>query len=103
MSSKDLTEALRAIMRDQPSSTPLDPMATRGGVAVAKSAAPLGGGGKTSSGGIASPLTEPDAATREYWPGGWKTTDGLFSFPALKVIKMNDANGEAVELRFDEP
>lgn len=103
MSTKDLAETLRKIMVGKAGNSPLDPMAERGGVKPSKSSAALGGGGKASGGGIASPLTETDAATREYWPGGWTTTDGLFSFPALKVIQMTDANGEDVELRFDEP
>jgi len=42
-------------------------------------------------------------ASREYWPVGWKTTDGLFTLPAIKTVVFADANGEPVELRFANP
>lgn len=55
-----------------------------------------GGGGGT----IASPLTE---VSREYWPSGWQTTDGMFVFPAIKKVTMTDSAGETVVFNFSEP
>lgn len=98
--SKDLTEALRALMEQSSEPTP-DPMKARGGTGSAKSAAILESGKK--GGGIASPLTENSFALRQYHTTNFKTTDGLFSFPAIKKIKMLDANGETVDLIFADP
>ena len=56
-----------------------------------------------SGGGIASPLTEPDAGTREYWPGGLVSSDGLFTLPAIKVLNLTDANGAAVQIQLADP
>lgn len=57
----------------------------------------------SSAGGIASPLTEPDASTREYWPGGLASSDGIFVLPAIKVLNLTDANGAAVQIRLADP
>ncbi|MCY1520912.1 hypothetical protein D9M68_557070 [compost metagenome] len=59
----------------------------------------FGGGG----GGIASPLTEPSFAAREYWPSGWPSSDGLFEVPAIKVLHLEDADGAKVEINLAEP
>ena len=45
-------------------------------------------------GGIASPLTEPSFAAREWWEEGWMFSDGLFSMPMLKKITFLDAEGK---------
>lgn len=103
MSSKDLSDALRKLMESQPTQGQPEPMPVRGGVSSSKSAAPLGGGGKSASGGIASPLVELSSSTREYYSTGWKTTDGLFSFPALKKVVMTDANDNTVVFEFAAP
>jgi hypothetical protein len=59
-----------------------------------------------ASAGIASPLTEPDAATRTYHAARIvTTTDGVFTFEIedLATIAMTDANGRDVALEFDAP
>lgn len=55
------------------------------------------------AGGIASPLTETAFADREFYAGGWKTTDGLFTLPAIKKLKFLDANNAEVVLDFKAP
>lgn len=52
-----------------------------------------------TGGGIAGPLVEPDAQQRAWWPNGYATTDGLLVLPAIKTLKLQDANGEPVEIQ----
>lgn len=52
-----------------------------------------------TGGGIAGPLVEPDAKQRAWWPNGYATTDGLLVLPAIKTLKLQDANGEPVEVQ----
>lgn len=69
------------------------------GRGVYQAKAPLSGG----TGGIASPLTEPDAATREYFDQVLlPTTDGLVwvRWKSLKKINMVDANNSPVTFEF---
>lgn len=54
---------------------------------------------KTGTGGIAGPLVEPDAQQRAWWPNGYASTDGLLVLPAIKTLKLQDANGEPVEVQ----
>lgn len=56
-----------------------------------------------TGGGIASPLTEASALTREWWGAGWPSTDGIFEYPAEKKVLMADANGAPVEFRYASP
>lgn len=79
----------------------LPPVAPVGGVPAARGRATYTP--KTSAGGIASPLTEADASTREYWPDGLTSSDGLFVLPAIKVLKLTDANGADVEIQLADP
>ncbi|MDG9783122.1 hypothetical protein [Metapseudomonas otitidis] len=52
-----------------------------------------------TGGGIAGPLVEPDAQQRAWWPNGYASTDGLLVLPAIKTLKLQDANGEPVEIQ----
>lgn len=56
----------------------------------------------TGTGGIASPLTEPDYSAREWWPNGHLSSDGLFVLPAAKRVVMTDANGAEVIFDYAE-
>lgn len=56
-----------------------------------------------TSGGIASPITEPSYAAREWWPDGILSSDGLFVIPAVKKIVAADANSAEVIFEFAEP
>jgi len=59
--------------------------------------------GAAAGGGIASPLTEADIASREYWPSGLKSSDGLFILAAIKTLNLTDANGAAVQIQMANP
>lgn len=56
-----------------------------------------------TGGGIASPVTEPTADTRQYWAGGWPSNDGLLVLPALRRVTMQDANGAEVIFDYADP
>ncbi len=102
--SKDLTEALAALTkqaRQRPEPRPQPRGSAPRQTAAATPGAPAASEG--GSGGIASPLTEATASNRVYWPAGWKTTDGLFTFPAIRRVNMVDADGASVILDFAEP
>jgi len=99
---KDLTDALRQLT-EKPGYEPNVVPQPRGAARRVVVAAPPPGSSKGGSGGIASPVTEVDVSGREYWAAGWKTTDGLFVFPAIKKIVMADSNSETVEFRFANP
>lgn len=58
---------------------------------------------KTGTGGIASPVTEPAFAAREYWPAGLVSSDGLFVLPAPKKLVMTDAGGSEVIFEYANP
>jgi hypothetical protein len=103
---RDLTEALRALTESGiGKSSRRD---TRLPAAPEPPAIPArtGKAGPTSApgaGGIASPLTETDFADREFYATGWTTADGLFTLPAIKTLKMRDANDQEVVFEFKEP
>ena len=93
MSSKDLTEALRALT-EQANNRPSvqDAMNARGATGRSVASALLDGGG--NGGGIASPLTETNYADRTWHPERTITsTDGVWALKIkpLKSIKFNDA------------
>lgn len=100
--SKDLTEALRAIMEGNGTDKP-DPMAARGVVPKIKSSAALYKTGKDAGGGVASPLTETAYADRTFHPDyEIYSSDGLFTLKIKPVasMKFTDANSEIVVLNF---
>ncbi|MCY1349082.1 hypothetical protein D9M69_352550 [compost metagenome] len=103
MSDKNLVRNLNALWSpDQRKSlSVIEPRGSLAGkrVTVAYKPPISGGGG----GGIASPLTEPSFAAREYWPSGWPSSDGLFEVPAIKVLHLEDADGAKVEINLAEP
>lgn len=57
--------------------------------------------------GIASPLTEvvddDGNPVREYHDTPITSTDGLLTIPAVKTLKMTDANGREVVFEYAEP
>lgn len=81
-----------------PAAKPLSPIPARSGAAAQTR--------KTSgTGGIASPLTETSYADREFYAAKSVTSmDGVFALSVrrLKTLKMTDANGDAVEMRFKD-
>lgn len=62
-----------------------------------------GSGLDDGTAGIASPITEPDFADREYYATGLRSSDGLFFLPAVKKIVMQDASGAPAVFEFAEP
>lgn len=66
-------------------------------------------------GGIASPLTEKTKVVqdaegnsktvpdRDYYAGGFTSSDGLFILPAISVQRMTDASGADVQFIFANP
>ena len=103
MSGKDLTEALRTLTEQAQGADSGPPaMKTRGIAGKARSSALLGGS-SGNGGGIASPLTETSFAARQFWAGGFTTTDGLFTLPAIKQITTTDATGTELIINFAEP
>lgn len=52
----------------------------------------------SSGGGIASPLEEISYSTRLYHTNGIPSTDGLFIYPLLSRLQLEDANGDPVEI-----
>lgn len=52
----------------------------------------------TSGGGIASPLEEVSYSNRLYHTNGIPSTDGLFIYPLLSRLQLEDANGDPVEI-----
>lgn len=72
------------------------------GIAAYQAGSGAGGGG----GGIASPLTETDASTREYWDESvYLSGDYLVGIilKPLKQINMTDDAGAPVVMRYAEP
>lgn len=57
----------------------------------------------TGGAGLASPLTEPSFAAREFWPTGLVSSDGLFFLPAEKKVVMQDAEGSPAVFEYANP
>lgn len=98
---QEIDEALNALLRERTTGSNRPP--ARGAAQrVVSAAAPGGTGGGGTAGDVES-LTEASVASREYWPTGWQTTDGLFTFPAIKKVVMTNAASETVTFNFANP
>lgn len=99
---REEVDDINAVVRQPRQRTALPAVAPRGGVP-----AQVGTGNyrppSTGGAGLASPVTEPSFAAREYWPGGLLSSDGLFVIPAVKKIVMQDANGAPAVFEYAEP
>ena len=102
---KDLTEALRSLTESGAGQTSRVDKALPSRPNPPAIPARTGAAGPVANpaSGIASPLTETAFADREFYEGGWKTTDGLFTLPAIKKLKFLDANNAEVVLDFKSP
>lgn len=110
-----IKENLNALETPRRKSGELARRSAKGGVPATTSAGtprvqPTG----TTSGGIASPLTEktknigtelaPEmVADREYYPAGLPSSDGLLLLPAIKKQTFTDANGAEAVFDFATP
>lgn len=104
--SKDLTEALRAMMAGDSSTNVVPALKPRGAAPAVVSAVPLPGAAKGSGGGIASPLDETAYADRTWHAEKIiSSTDGLFSLRIKPVasIKFKDAAQADVVIQFKAP
>lgn len=99
---REEVEDLNAVIKQRRQRSPLPALEARGGIP-----AQTGTGNYTappaSAGGLASPVTEPSFATREYWPNGLVSSDGLFVLPAVKKVVMEDANGAEAVFEYAQP
>lgn len=99
---RDEVEDLNAVIKQRRQRSALPALEARGGIpaqtGTGNYAAPPATGG-----GIASPLVEPTASTREYYdPVLLPTTDGLawVRWRSVKKFVMEDANEDEVILEF---
>jgi len=86
----------RAVIRAQPGTVARPTITGVNGIG------PVGEGA-----GVASPLTESDADSREFHdtPRTITSTDGVYTVEIrdIQKVEMNDANGNLVEFIFDQP
>ena len=106
MSSKDLSEALRALTERGQSADGAGPaaMKARGAAGISRVGALLGGDAATS--GIASPLVETAYADRTFHANQTITSsDGLFTLviKPVKTIRFKDAAARDVTIEFKAP
>lgn len=101
---KDITEALRSLTEASGQTSRVDKvLPARPSPPAIPERTGRAGPVATPGAGIASPLTETAFADREFYATGWKTTDSLFTLPAIKKIKMLDANSQEVVFDFKSP
>lgn len=100
---------LRALNKANTQERKLRALSARGSEPAKRGRADWKAPAATSSGGIASPLTEvvvDGVGDREYWPAMiQETTDGLLSFEVqpIKKWKFLDADGNPVVLNIAKP
>ncbi|WP_418338516.1 hypothetical protein [Pseudomonas citronellolis] len=88
----------------------LNPLEQPGARPATKGLAPYTPPATPGTGGIASPLVEKtklesgkQVPDRDYYPDGLTSSDGLLILPAIKTMRMTDANGAAVEFQLANP
>jgi hypothetical protein len=102
MANEALIRHLRTLLGERkanrlPDTPPRGPLRKKPGFAAAS------GDGVS---GIASPLTEDNHTTREYYTGmGITSSDGIFVLEVepIKTMVMTDAEGNEVKFNFDDP
>jgi len=99
---RDEVDDLNAVITQPRQRTTLRTVEPRGSVP-----AQVGRGNYTAppaaGAGLASPVTEPSFAVREFWANGLASSDGLFFLPAPKKIVMQDANGAEAVFEYAQP
>lgn len=100
-SGRKMREDMNALAESNRQARSLPVLASRGGEVARRGRADWAAPSLPSgSGGIASPITEPLFASREYYESGTRSSDGLFFIPAVKKIVMTDANGDPVIFQY---
>lgn len=104
--SKDLTDALRALM-EQPEANVVPALVPRGAAPRSIASAAPAASPKSGGGGIASPLTEASYAARTHWTDKTiLTSDGVWALKIkpIKSITFTDPDSNPVVLNFaDRP
>lgn len=107
MTDKRITTDINAVIRDRNQGGQLAPAenapAQRARRGMARTPQSSGGSGGSGGGEVVGPLVEASAATREYWPDGFTSSDGLFVLPAIKKLTMTDAGGQTVLFEYANP
>ncbi len=111
-SQADDINALVTPPRQQPRLKTVEP---RGGLPAQRGSGAYVAPPASTSGGIASPLTEKTKVVqdeegnsktvpdRDYYAGGFTSSDGLFVLPAISMQRMTDANSAEVQFIFANP
>ena len=100
---RDEVDDINSVVRQPRQRTALPAVAPRGGVPAQVGTGNYAAPPAATGGGIASPLVEPTASTREYYdPVLLPTTDGLawVRWRSVKKFVMQDANEDEVILEF---
>ena len=104
---EQIKQDINALVEPPRQSRSLPPIEPVGGYPSGRGiAAYQAGGGAGGGGGIASPLTETDASTREYWDESiYLSGDYLVGIliKPLKQVNMTDDAGAPVVMRYAEP
>ncbi len=105
-----VVEDINRLTNTQAPRKTLRPVVPLGSLAASRGRGEYKPPAQTQGGGIAGPLSEkrnlvdgkyvPD---REYWPGGYTSSDGLFILPSIKTLKLTDANGDDVQVWLANP
>ena len=98
-----VAEDINSLLRPQRKARALPKVPPVGALPSQRSSADYKAPAATGTAGIASPVTEPDASARTYWPGGWPSNDGLLVLPAIRQVQMQDANGAEVIFDYADP
>ncbi len=101
--SKDLTEALDALTRHNRNTIGKPPKPRGAAPRQVSAGARIVSSGGSGTGAVVGDLKEKDINLREYHEGRWISSDGLFSFPAIKTVVMSDADGNEIKLIFAAP
>ncbi|PTQ70348.1 hypothetical protein [Pseudomonas sp. GV071] len=99
-----IQDDLNSLIRPEKQAAQLRTVEPRGSLPAQRGSAPyVAPKSAATGGGIASPLVEPTATTREYFPSAMiPTTDGLAwaRFKSVKKVNMTDANGAEVVFEY---
>lgn len=108
---RGLVDDLNSVVTPTEQGRVLSTLDVRGSRSVSRGIAdykPPASGSK--GGGVASPFVEKTRAEgasqvpdRDYYPDGMTSSDGLLILPAIKTLRMTDANGADVEFQLANP
>ncbi len=107
---RGLVDDLNSVVTPTEQGRVLSTLAARGSRSVDRGVADYKAPTTANTGGIASPLVEKTKAEgtaqvpdRDYYADGLTSSDGLLILPAIKTLRMTDANGADVEFQLANP